>query len=116
MGGLLGLLFLTEIFLIVDNDLIPWIGRADLEGWIELSPLNWTLWSHLIDVVTPRSSWTFNLYFLLLFFLLASLILLVAMIGAIVLTLHRVSISSEKMCFNKTVENLLRLSGSLNKK
>jgi hypothetical protein len=70
-GWPLGLLFLTEIFLIVDNDLIPWIGRADLEGWIELSPLNWTLWSHLIDVVTPRSSWTFNLYFLLLFFFIS---------------------------------------------
>lgn len=114
MGGLLGFLFLTEIFLIVDNDLIPWGGRADLKGWIELSPLNWTLWSHLVDVVTPLEAVGLLIYtFYFFFFLLASLILLVAMIGAIVLTLHKgVNVKREDVFqqnsreFAKTVRNI----------
>ena len=32
MGGLLGFLFLTEIFLIADNDLIPWAAAALLRA------------------------------------------------------------------------------------
>ena len=114
MGGLLGFLFLTEIFLIVDNDLIPWVGRADLKGWIEFSPLNWTLWSHLVDVVTPLEAVGLLIYtFYFFFFLLASLILLVAMIGAIVLTLHKgVNVKREDVFqqnsreFGKTVRNI----------
>ena len=50
---LLGMLFLGEIFLIVDNDLIPWLGSSQLLEWAQLSPLDWTPWSHLAEGVTP---------------------------------------------------------------
>jgi NADH-ubiquinone oxidoreductase chain 6 len=119
IGGLLGFLFLAEVFLIVDNDLIPPLSSRDLsfsrevfgEGsWGSLwdgggsslpvytSPtkklsypdLHWTGWSQLYQSITPIEAvgeLIYTYYFFL--FLLASLILLVAMIGAIVLTLHK---------------------------
>ena len=90
IGGLLGMLFLGEIFLIVDNDLIPWLASSQLLEWAELTPLDWTPWSHLAEGVTPLEAVGVIIYtYYFYFFLLASLILLVAMIGAIVLTLHK---------------------------
>jgi NADH-ubiquinone oxidoreductase chain 6 len=122
IGGLLGFLFLAEVFLIVDNDLIPPLSPRDLspsqeifgEGFwkslwdsplpANISPpefsnyaqglkspdLGWTGWSQLYQSLTPIEAvgeLIYTYYFFL--FLLASLILLVAMIGAIVLTLHK---------------------------
>ena len=85
IGGGLGVLFLGEIFLVVDNDLILWLGSAEMIPWGELSPISWTPWSHLIEGLTPLEAvgvLIYTYYFSL--FLIASLILLVAMIGAIV--------------------------------
>ena len=84
VGGFLGLLFLFEIFLIVDNDLIPLSGKG-YGGELALTEFH--------AFVTPCTNietlggilYTFYFYF----FLVASLILLVAMIGAIVLTMHK---------------------------
>lgn len=90
IGGLLGLLFLFEVFLIVDNDLIPLIVSKDPQLLKNLSSIDFVEWSTLINNVTNieaigQCMYTFYFYF----FLLASLILLVAMIGAIVLTMHK---------------------------
>jgi NADH-ubiquinone oxidoreductase chain 6 len=86
VGGIIGLIFLLEIFLVVDNDYIPILPT-------ELSTtglFQYTVYASKIQ------SWTnletlgnllYTTYFYL--FLVSSLILLVAMIGAIVLTMHK---------------------------
>ena len=91
IGGFLGLLFLGEMVLIVNNDLIPWLGSAEL--WTSMPQTNpgpWTSWAQLLEAVTPLESVGSLLYtYYFYFFIIASLILLVAMLGAIVLTLHK---------------------------
>jgi NADH-ubiquinone oxidoreductase chain 6 len=89
VGGLLGLLFLFEIFLIVDNDFIPLLATPH-PGSPLLSPEGWTQWSQSIETLSNIESIGLLLYtYYFYFFLVASLILLVAMIGAIVLTMHK---------------------------
>lgn len=84
IGGLLGILFLVEIFLIVDNDLIPLVSHSVFYNTTFIQ------YSSLIESVTNIESVGLLLYtYYFYFFLIASLILLVAMIGAIVLTMHR---------------------------
>jgi NADH-ubiquinone oxidoreductase chain 6 len=127
IGGLLAFLFLAEIFLIVDNDLIPPLGSRGFStqsffpgstlGTMQPlwgAPAPWTGWSHLLQPLTPLEAvggLIYTYYFYL--FLVASLILLVAMIGAIVLTLHKgVNVKRQEVFqqntreFGKTVSNL----------
>ena len=90
IGGLLGVLFLFEIFLIVDNDLIPLLLSTNNIMYIQLTAVKYIEWSSYINTVTNIQAvgqliYTYYFYF----FLMASLILLVAMIGAIVLTMHK---------------------------
>ena len=91
IGGFLGLLFLGEMILIVNNDLIPWLGSPEM--WTvspQTSPGPWVSWAQLLEAVTPLESIGVLLYtYYFYFFIVASLILLVAMLGAIVLTLHK---------------------------
>jgi NADH-ubiquinone oxidoreductase chain 6 len=97
IGGLLGFLFLLEIFLIVDNDLIPLIvigNSAMLSSGTDsvdaLCQVEFVQWFQLTDTYSNIESIGLLIYtYYFLFFLLASLILLVAMIGAIVLTMHK---------------------------
>nr|QFK69625.1 NADH dehydrogenase subunit 6 [Pogonatum inflexum] len=85
VGGLIGVIFLLEIFFIVDNDYIPILPTK-----LSTTYLTYTVYAEKIQ------SWTnletlgnllYTTYFVL--FLVSSLILLVAMIGAIVLTMHK---------------------------
>lgn len=88
VGGLLGLLFLGEMFCVVSTDLEPYI--SNLKVWSDISPFYSVSWSSLGRDVTPLESVgriLYSYYFHL--FLMASCVLLVAMIGAIVLTLHK---------------------------
>lgn len=86
IGGLLGILFLFEIFCIVDNDLIP-LFSEDYSFF--LSGI-FVQYSSLIESVTNIESVGLCIYtYYFYFFIIASLILLVAMIGAIVLTMHK---------------------------
>jgi NADH-ubiquinone oxidoreductase chain 6 len=94
IGGLLGILFLFEIFLIVDNDLIPLLPSLSGNDYTNLtiytSNVANTQYSTLISELTNIESVGILLYtYYFYYFLLASLILLVAMIGAIVLTMHK---------------------------
>lgn len=114
VGGFLGCIFLFEIFLIVDNDCIPLISASDFgmssQKWglsdkVEMatnglvvspsvgqieSQLNFTEWGHLVDTLSNISALGLLLYtYYFYYFLVAGLILLVAMIGAILLTLHK---------------------------
>ncbi len=178
IGGLLGFLFLAEVFLIVDNDLIPplwthsnstllgnepfpspdfslsrevfgegsWVSKKNSypgavseatliseaapsgksvnggepiyssspESHLPCEDLQWTGWSQLVESLTPIEAvgeLIYTYYFFL--FLVASLILLVAMIGAIVLTLHKgVQVKRQEVFqqntreFGKTIANL----------
>ena len=89
IGGVLGLLFLFEVLLIVDNDLIPLL-LYNTESFLEFQNSSFINWSENLQTVTNINAignlvYTYYFYF----FLLSSLILLVAMIGAIVLTMQK---------------------------
>lgn len=105
IGGLLGILFLFEILLIVDNGLIPWLGGAS-ESLTLFPEIDYIGWSRLLSLVTPLEALGLVLYtYYFSFFLLASCILLIAMIGAIVLTLHKgVNIKRQNVFLQNTRE------------
>lgn len=84
LGGVIGLIFLFELFLIIDNDLIPVLGQSTLT-----TPALYQ-WSNKVDAITNIEAigkLLYTYYFYL--FIVAGMILLVAMIGAIVLTMYR---------------------------
>ena len=115
VGGLLGLLFLVEIVYIVDNDLI--VERSNLsalfidqstqsEGHTSLynsDHIPSTIqWYQLVEPYSNIESIGMVMYtYYLLFFLLASLILLVAMIGAILLTMHKAVSTKRQQVFQQ---------------
>lgn len=80
IGGLIGLLFLFEMFVMIDNDVY----------FYDLGFYSFTEWSTLVQNSTNIEA-VGQLVYTYFFhdFLLAGIILLVAMIGAIVLTMHR---------------------------
>ncbi len=85
VGGIIGIIFLLEIFLIVDNDYLP-ILPTQLSSPL----LTYTVYASKIQSwsnIESIGNLLYTTYFV--FFLLASIILLVAMIGAIVLTMHK---------------------------
>ena len=86
VGGIIGLIFLVEIFLIVDNDYLPLFEPVIMNT----NFFTYTAYASKIQSWTNIESvgnLLYTTYFLL--FLVSSLILLVAMIGAIVLTMHK---------------------------
>ncbi|RYE27695.1 MAG: NADH-quinone oxidoreductase subunit J [Sphingobacteriaceae bacterium] len=119
VGGLLGLLFLVEMVYIVDNDLI--VERSNISALFVNNNLNNTQlqesttplyhtdhipsaiqWYQLIEPYSNIESIGMVMYtYYLLFFLLASLILLVAMIGAILLTMHKTVSTKRQQVFRQ---------------
>jgi len=127
IGGLIGLIFLLEIFLVVENDFIPvmpmiltsfptliylsklliigfvnnsvslsWINLTELVGYCQeistqkINLLNFTHWFAQWESFSNIEVLGFLLYtHYFPYFLIASLILLVAMIGSIMLTLYK---------------------------
>ncbi len=98
VGGLLGILFLFEIFLIINNDLVPVFEISNklnnsvyVEQYISTQKyLQFTDWSSVLDTIPNIQAIGMLVYtYYFYFFLIASLILLVSMIGAIVLTMHK---------------------------
>jgi NADH-quinone oxidoreductase subunit J len=82
VGGLIGIIFLLEVFLIVDNDFVPLLASGNKVG-------DYVEWSGYVDPVSNLSSLGQVLYsHYAVAFLMAGIILLVAMIGAIVLTMQ----------------------------
>ena len=110
IGGLLGILFLFEIFLIVDNDLIPLVSHSDaffLSG-------GFVQYSSLIESVTNIESVGLLLYtYYFYFFIIASLILLVAMIGAIVLTMHKGVYVKRQQVFEQNSREFAKTVGKI---
>ena len=80
VGGLIGIIFFVEILTVVESDLVPLISSESF---------NYVNWSSKIDYITNVESLGQLLYtHYAFFFLVAGLILLVAMLGAIVLTMQ----------------------------
>ena len=86
VGGILGFLFILEGLVIVDVDLVPLLSYSgDLLGNV-----HWTDWTEYVVHVSNTHTMGRLLYtYYGVYFLMASLILLVAMVGAIVLTQSR---------------------------
>jgi len=81
-GSLIGIIFFTEIFLIIDND----ISNLTTSNY---NPGTFIDWSTQLDYITNLESLGQILYtYYFIYFLIAGLILLVSMIGAIVLTMQ----------------------------
>ena len=87
IGGFLGILFLLEIFVIVDNDLIPLLHVDSGDTNFSLVFTQWAVIKESANNISALGGIIYTYYFY--FFCMASLILLVAMIGAIVLTMHK---------------------------
>lgn len=81
VGGIIGLIFFLQVLLIIDEDLVtsPNLAQESYLNWIDL--LNQ---SHNIQSI-GRILYTEYFYF----FLASGMVLLVAMIGAIVLTMYK---------------------------
>ena len=115
IGSLISLIFLLEIFLILDSGYcsIPFMHRTQTYTYEPINELialnnefflNQNTWSSLIDSVTNIQSLGLLIYtFYAYYFLMASLILLVAMIGAIVLTMHKRKHAAKKQLIFKQI-------------
>ena len=120
IGSLISLIFLTQLFLIIDNDFctIPAYaseitlgnGSEITSSIREFNVLNTEFfqdqktWSNLIDSVTNIESLGYLIYtYYFYYFIMASLILLIAMIGAIVLTMHKKKYASKKQLIFKQI-------------
>lgn len=81
-GSLIGIIFFTEIFLIINND----ISNLTTSNYSSGTFIDW---STQLDSITNLESLGQILYtYYFIYFLIAGLILLVSMIGAIVLTMQ----------------------------
>ena len=125
VGGLLGILFLLEIFLIVNNDLVQKTTFQVFINENNLLPqtitqylstnqyLQFTDWSLMLDTIPNIEAIGMLIYtYYFYFFLMASLILLVAMIGAIVLTMHKSVYVKRQQVFK---QNTREFSKTVNK-
>jgi NADH-ubiquinone oxidoreductase chain 6 len=123
IGGLIGLIFLFEIFLIVDSDLIPILHldpqfslsnayAAQLDQLaVDSFYIQWPTLVNRVSNIESVGQLIYTYYFY--YFIMASLVLLVAMIGAIVLTMHKgVDVKRQEVFeqntreFTKTVQKL----------
>jgi len=88
IGGFVGFIFFIEMLVVLDTDFIPVLSGSDnslpIYAW---SAINFST----IETI-GRVLYTTYVYY----FIMASLILLVAMIGAIVLTMHKSGIAVKK--------------------
>jgi NADH:ubiquinone oxidoreductase subunit 6 (subunit J) len=86
VGSLVGLIFVIEIVLVIQNDLIPGVALASYGLDIE----TYTVWKSKVEPLSNIAALgqvMYTLYFY--YFLMGGFILLVAMIGAILLTLQK---------------------------
>lgn len=85
MSGIIGLILWWEMFFILDNETIPLLPTK-----INTTSIIYTVYAGKVRSWTNLETLGNLLYtYYFVWFLVSSLILLVAMIGAIVLTMHR---------------------------
>lgn len=81
IGGFLGVIFFLEVFLSLQENLVPFLPSSGREIYTD--------WLGIIDTVTNVNVLGQILYtYYFFYFLIAGIILLLAMVGAIVLTLN----------------------------
>jgi NADH:ubiquinone oxidoreductase subunit 6 (subunit J) len=111
IGGLILIIFLFEILSVINGDLIPFFSTNLIvfeNDFFTLSNnLNITFWSNQIDPLTNVASIGELLYTYYVFcFMVASLILLVAMIGAILLTMRKRTNVRKQEIFDQVYGNI----------
>nr|QFP99106.1 NADH dehydrogenase subunit 6 [Telonemida sp.] len=94
IGGLVLIIFFVEILSIINGDLVPFFSAATLnsvaQSFLLQSNLELIIWSNNINPVTNIEAIGELLYTYYFYaFLMASMILLVSMIGAILLTMRK---------------------------
>lgn len=101
LGGFIGLIFLLEILLVIEKEL-----GAEIPVNLAYEYIDWD--KHIVDFtnIEQIGQILYTNYFYA--FIIASLILLVAMIGAIVLTLHSQSTVKRQDNFKQTSRHVSR--------
>ena len=107
IGGLLAFLFLLEIFVIVDNDLIPVFQLNSVTPFTQ-----WAFMKESLNNISALGNIIYTYYFY--FFCMASLILLVAMIGAIVLTMHKKVTHKRQLVFHQNCREFAKTVAKIN--
>nr|UQV94640.1 NADH dehydrogenase subunit 6 [Haplopteris ensiformis]UQV94660.1 NADH dehydrogenase subunit 6 [Haplopteris ensiformis] len=109
VGGIIGLIFWLEIFVILDNDYIPILPT----NWNK-TYLKYTVYAERIQIRSNLETLGNLLYTnYLVLFLVSSLILLVAMIGAIVLTIHKTTKVKRQDVFQQNIIDFRRTVGKI---
>jgi NADH:ubiquinone oxidoreductase subunit 6 (subunit J) len=111
IGGLVLIIFFIEILSVINGDLVPFfsITTLNLDSQIILlqKDLTLTIWSNNINPITNIEAIGELLYTYYFYcFLMASLILLVAMIGAILLTMRKQFNVRRQDVFDQVFNNL----------
>jgi NADH-ubiquinone oxidoreductase chain 6 len=103
IGGLISCIFFFEVFVILDTDLLPLVAHqqnAHLYTWTEDS----------VSTIEALGQVLYTTY--VYYFIMASLILLVAMIGAIVVTMHKGVFVKKQEVYE---QNIRDFSGAVHK-
>ena len=111
IGGLILIIFLFEILSIVNGDLVPLFSTKLLafnNDYLILNQnLNTQIWSNQIDPITNVAAIGELLYTYYVYcFMVASLILLVAMVGAILLTMRKRTNVRKQEIFDQVYGNI----------
>jgi NADH:ubiquinone oxidoreductase subunit 6 (subunit J) len=109
IGGLVLIIFFVEISSVINGDLVPFFSQASLNYNFILLEKNLSLiiWSNNLNSLTNLEvigELLYTYYFYC--FLLASLILLIAMIGAILLTMRKQFNVRRQEVFDQVFNNL----------
>lgn len=111
IGGLVLIVFFLEIIFLINGDLVPFFSYTNLslesQNFLLQEELNLTLWTNNINPVTNIEAIGELLYTYYFYcFLMASFILLVAMIGAILLTMRKQFNVRRQEVFDQVFNNL----------
>lgn len=98
MGGFLGIIFFLEVFLSLQENLVPFLPSSGREIYIN--------WLTAVDSLTNLDVLGQILYtYYFFYFLIAGIILLVAMVGAIVLTLNFTQKAKHQFVFRQILRD-----------
>ena len=111
VGGLILLIFLFEILSVINGDLVPFFSsnmfQFEADNAILSTNLNIIFWSNQIDPTSNIEALGNVLYTYYVYsFIIASLILLVAMIGAILLTMRKRTNVRKQEIFDQVYGNI----------
>lgn len=111
IGGLILIIFLFEVLSVINGDLVPFFSSNlfffENDNFILNESLNTVFWTNQINPTTNIEALGEVLYTYYVYcFLIASLILLVAMIGAILLTMRKRTNVRKQEIFDQVYGNI----------